>query len=410
MPHDLRKVARACFDAGVEAADPYEAVSKALNNRPRPSSGRLIFVALGKAAVGMMRAALDWQTPDEAILVTNPENETKVAGVRCLLGDHPTPSPRGEISAAEVETVLDKASVGDHILLLLSGGASALVPAPKPPVTLKDKVFLNDSMIAGGVPIEEINIVRRAMSRLKGGGFLAAALPAHVETLILSDVPSDDIRFIASGPTVPRDPQEDALAILKKYNLLDPFMERIQTTLAQPVTMVPTKAHNLIVGGNAQSVRAMSSAVPEGFAYELRLEPLQSDVKDVADYFVKRAQSACANPIVYLSGGEPTVNLSGSGRGGRNQELALRIALGLEGVERSWAFLSAGTDGIDGPTDAAGAIVDNATQERVRAAGFSLEDELENNNSYPVLSASGDLLITGSTGTNVGDLHVLLLA
>ena len=410
MLHDLKGIARTCFDAGVAAADPYRAVAGYMDGKKRHISGRLIYVALGKAAGAMMHAALDWAKPDKAILVTNPENARDFEDVLCLVGDHPTPSERGEMAAAQVEALLADARQDDLILLLLSGGASALVPAPKAPLTLSDKVFINDQMLAAGMPIEDVNTVRRALSRLKGGGFLAAALPAQVETLILSDVPSDDPRFIASGPTVPRASEEDAEAILKRYGLFNSLAERVKSAVAEPVTPSEPNTHIHIVGSNSQSVRAMIAAVPRDSSYFHNVKPVIGDVEETAQEFASLARNAPSGQVIYLSGGEPTVTLKGTGTGGRSQELVLHVAKLLDGFDRDWVFLSAGTDGRDGPTDAAGAVVDPQTLDRARKAGIDPMAELANNNAYDVLAASGDLVITGGTGTNVGDLQVLCLS
>lgn len=409
MQDKLREIARTCFDAGVIAADPYAAVSRILADRPEPRCKRLFFVALGKAAGPMMQAALDWKLPDQAILVTNPENASDVDGVNCLVGDHPIPSERGALAAIEVEKILNSAGPRDEIILLLSGGASALVPAPKPPLTLADKVFINEQMLKAEMPIEDINVVRRSLSRFKGGGFLKMAAPAKVEALILSDVPSDDPRFIASGPTLPRTSDEDAAKILRQYGLFDALAERLRQAVAEPIDTDIPNGHNHVVGSNGQSVRAMMPAVPAGFKSRIRSRPITGSVKDVAKGFAERAFAAPGEPNIILSGGEPTVDVLGSGLGGRNQELAVRVAITLHDMTRPWVFLSAGTDGRDGPTDAAGAIVDNGSLDRIRAAGLDVEAELGNNNSYYLLDASSDLLRTGGTGTNVADLHILVL-
>ncbi|MEM9716931.1 MAG: DUF4147 domain-containing protein [Pseudomonadota bacterium] len=409
MQDNLREIARTCFDAGVRAADPYRAVADILSDRPEPRCKRLIFVALGKAAVPMMRAALHWQTPDQAVLVTNPENAAEIDGFTCLVGDHPVPSARGELAAAEVEKLLHQAGKDDDILLLLSGGASALVPAPKPPLTLADKMFINEQMLKAEMPIEHINTVRRSLSRIKGGGFLKMAAPAKVEALILSDVPSNDPRFIASGPTLPRTSDEDAAQILRDYGLYDSLASQMQRALAEPIDLDVPAGHNHIIGSNSKSVRAMMAAAPKGYKTRIKSKPITGNVEEVASYFADLVSKAPTDAAMYLSGGEPTVDVTGDGLGGRNQELALRVANLLDGVDRPWVFLSGGTDGRDGPTDAAGAIVDNGSLDRITSSSLDLQSELENNNSFAVLEASGDLLTTGGTGTNVADLHVLIL-
>ena len=236
------------------------------------------------------------------------------------------------------------------------------------------------------------------------------AAPAKVEALILSDVPSDDPRFIASGPTLPRTSDEDAAQILKRYGLYHDLAKRMQQTVAQPVDENVPTTHNHIIGSNSQSVRAMLAAAPNGFEVRTKSRPVTGSVVDVAEQVAALALDAGPNERLYFSGGEPTVEVTGNGLGGRNQELSLRVALALQGLDRPWLYLSGGTDGRDGPTDAAGAVVDNGTLNRAKAAGLDVIAELENSNSHQVLQATGDLLITGGTGTNVADLHILILA
>ncbi|MWD27731.1 DUF4147 domain-containing protein [Aquicoccus sp. SCR17] len=417
---DARALLRDLFRAAIRAADPAEAMSRALDRDPLPrpdDGGRLILVAFGKAAPAMLRAAMERaKGPVTALAVTHHENDGSVPeGAELHRAGHPDPDEAGAAAAQRVCDLLAGAGAADRVVALISGGGSALLPAPAGDLTLADKVETNRLLLRSGLEIEQINLVRQQLSRLKGGGMLRLAAPAPVTAYILSDVVSDDLRAIASGPTAePLGSPEEARDGLAKAGIWDELPEAVRhhlETLRPDSDPVP-EAHNILIGSNRQSVAAMGLAVPEGLESFQREEPLTGDVVDAAEIIFRAAETVERGeaPVLLLFGGETTVKLRGEGTGGRNQELALRVALdGEERLGRNWAFLSGGTDGRDGPTDAAGGIVDAGTFERIDASGENAWALLDDNDSHAALQLSGDLLVTGATGTNVADVQALIL-
>ena len=404
----MRARAKEIFMAGVAAADPYLAVENALRERPMRAAsegGKTIVLAVGKAAMRMAQAANDLLSGDVGVVViTNYENAKDVDFARVYAAGHPVPDQNGARAAIDVITVLKNAGESDRILALISGGGSALLPAPVAGIALQDKAQVSRLLLGCGAQIGEMNLVRQQLSRLKGGGFLRFAGPAPVRALILSDVVGDDFRLIASGLTAAAvGGKKQAVELLKFYGIWCELPISVQTYLLSPQSELPTfaKAENQLVGSNSISLSAMKRAAPEAY---LCKSPLIGDVQQAAEIIAE------SNKSITLFGGETTVCIRGNGLGGRNQELALRLAVLAEkqGWPGRWVFLSGGTDGRDGPCDAAGAIVDNNTLTRMRAAGVSPEEMLANNDSYHALKASGDLLMTGATGTNVADLQVLI--
>ncbi|MGR3343091.1 MAG: glycerate kinase type-2 family protein, partial [Paracoccaceae bacterium] len=399
MTNSARQMARAIFDSGVAAADPGLAVARSLDRNPLPATkGRIFVVALGKAAIRMAKAACERVNSASTIIVTNYENATQVSGARVFAAGHPVPDAGGLKAACAIEDLLNTAGQYDHVVALISGGGSALLPAPVNGLTLADKATVNRLLLGAGLDITTMNLVRQQLSRLKGGGFLRAASPARITALILSDVVGDDLRVVASGPTVaPIGSRDEARSALKAAGLWDQLPDAVCQVLAKGNNkrIKLGLVDNRLIGGNAHSVAAMALAAPNAQVYG---QALQGDVQDAAQLI-----SGCPGPGILLFGGETTVRLHGDGMGGRNQELALRVALAAEtqGWDANWVFLSGGTDGRDGPTDAAGGLVDGGTLARMRAAGLDPHKALANNDSYRALKASGDLLITGATGTNV---------
>ncbi len=404
----MRARAKEIFMAGVAAADPYLAVKNALRERPMRATGeggKIIVLALGKAAMRMAQAANDLLVGNvEITVITNYENAKPVDFAKVYAAGHPVPDQNGARAAMDVITILQNAGPNDRILALISGGGSALLPAPVQGISLQDKAEVSRLLLSCGAKIGEINLVRQQLSRLKGGGFLRFAAPAPVRALILSDVVGDDLRLVASGPTVAAvGSKKQAVEVLKIYKIWCELPLAVQDYLLSPQPELPRfpKAENQLVGSNAISLDAMKRAAPEA---HLSKPALTGDVQQAAEIIANSAKG------VTLFGGETTVCIRGDGLGGRNQELALRLSLLAEkqGWSGCWVFLSGGTDGRDGPCDAAGAIVDNNTLTRMRAAGVLPERMLDNNDSYHALKASGDLLMTGATGTNVADLQVLI--
>lgn len=402
--NDPKQIARMLFDRGVAAADPARAVAEALTGVTAPA-GRRQIIAIGKAARRMAEAALGVLGPCETLVVTNYENAQPLAGATVMAAGHPVPDANGAAAADAVIARLSGLSQGDEVLALISGGGSALVPAPVAGVSLEDKAEVNRLLLASGADITEMNLVRQALSRLKGGGMLRLAAPARVRALILSDVVGDDLRVIASGPTVaPLGTAADARALLDRRGLWGRVPDSVRAALAQDRDDPPLpRTKNVLIGSNALSVQAMAAAARGAI---VAAAPLTGDVEQAAQAILNALQG----PGTYLFGGETTVQLRGQGRGGRNQELALRVALAAEARGLTgFVFLSGGTDGRDGPTDAAGGLVDDGTLARIRAAGIDPADALARNDSYPALAAAGDLLMTGATGTNVADLQVFIL-
>ena len=394
------------FEAGVRAVDPARAVEQSLRAAPVTAERALYVISFGKAACAMARAALSSVgNVADALVVTNRENAVQVDGARVMAAGHPVPDAAGLRASAAVTRILGRAGAGDRVLVLVSGGGSALLPAPVPGLSLAEKAAVTEMLLGAGLEIGRVNAVRQHLSRLKGGGMLRAAAPARVTALILSDVIGDDLRVIASGPTVaPIAPRAEVCAMLRRNGLWDALPDAAREALLRPEegSALPA-AQNQLIGSNSISLNAMQAARPEA---RIVSDALVGDVADAARQIVATVQQG--QPALALFGGETTVNLRGDGLGGRNQELCLRVAMALEG-QNGWRILSAGTDGRDGPTDAAGAVVDGGTIARIRAAGGDAQALLADNDSYRALQMAGDLLITGASGTNVADLQILSL-
>lgn len=412
---DLRETARKLFATACLAADPARALSAALDRDPlpRPRRGGVCHVvAVGKAAIPMaslLGERLKGQ-PHRMIVVTNYENARDLPGATVLSAGHPVPDDNGARAAQAVEDMLASAKAGDQVIALISGGGSALLPAPAGELTLAGKAEVNRLLLANGFEITEMNMVRQHLSRLKGGGFLRLAAPAPVTAYILSDVVGDDLRVIASGPTVaPIGTRRDAAGLLRDRGLWPLLPEAARALLDRddPDPALP-EARNILVGSNRQSLQAVAAAAGPGAV--IVNDRLTGDVADAAAAIVAAATGAAGGKAACLVfGGETTVTLRGTGLGGRNQEMALRVAMTMPPLGRDWVFLSGGTDGRDGPTDAAGGIVDAGTCDRIRDAGGVPEALLSDNDSHAALKLAGDLLVTGATGTNVADVQILLL-
>ena len=407
MIHPFYTQAAAAFDAGVAAADPAEAVRRSLPEFDRPPT----VIAVGKAAVSMARMARSLLGPVPAlVVVTNPENAARAQELppmpeeRIFAAAHPIPDQIGLQAAQAVKAALIAASqAGRPVLCLISGGGSALLPAPVAGVSLQDKIAVNAQLLASGADIEVMNLIRQQLSELKGGGMLRYAAPRPVTALILSDVIGDDLRAVASGPTVaPIGRKAQARDILQRLTLWHRLPETVRRVLqSADVPQDLPEARNLLIGSNGQSLAAMGAAYPTA---TLHPQPLIGDVTEAVRRIADMGRGA------HVFGGETTVKLTGTGRGGRNQDLALRLALlaEAEGWKAPWLYLQAGTDGRDGPTDAAGGVVCETTLSQIRAVGLDPAGLLGNNDAYRALAAAGGLHITGATGTNVADLGILI--
>jgi len=347
--------------------------------------------------------------------------------IEVIEAGHPIPDQKGFEGTTKIQSLLRASGPGDLVIFLLSGGGSALLPLPVEGITLEEKQQVTQLLLDCGADIGEINTIRKHISQIKGGWLARWAYPSTVIGFILSDVVGDPLDVIGSGPTVP-DPStyEDAYEILKKFDLIHRIAPSIQKHLfmgregkveetPKPGEPVFEKVHNMIIGSN---ILALRSAEREASSLGLHTVILSSsivgDTREAARFhsaIVKEVLSSgypLSRPACIISGGETTVMIKGSGLGGRNQEFALAAALEIQGFEKI-VLLSGGTDGTDGPTDAAGAIADHTTVERARAMGLNPKAHLENNDAYPFFQRLGDLLITGPTHTNVMDVRILLV-
>lgn len=421
----LRAQALELFRDGIAASDPERAVTSALKARTEilAAARRVILVAFGKAAYPMVRAALPFvgDKLHVACAVTNRENLTEIDGVEVIAGGHPLPDEGSLRGADAIEKAARSARPDDLVLVLISGGGSALICAPVPGITLADKIALNEALIRSGADITEVNAIRQRFSRLKGGRLAQVVSGAKILSLILSDVPGDDVGTIASGPTAkPLTTAADAAAILKRHDLIERLPAALRAHLDDASVRKELEAEsfdhveNVVIGSNAISLQQVMSSASSCYPVVVKADDwLSGDVSEAAAALHRLAMFAARQegPVAIVAGGEPTVRVCGDGRGGRNQELALRFALLDErtSIRRPWVFLSGGTDGRDGPTDAAGGLVDAGSTKWMRKLGGSPEAQLNNNDSYHALASSGDLLITGPTGTNVADLQILLM-
>ena len=425
----LKQHALSIFQAGVDAADPYQAVRHCLK-LDESLTGKIHLIAFGKGACAMARAAVDIIPASDlagvGIAVTNYENVIAVANVDVIGAGHPLPDAAGFHAAQKIAECVSQAQADDLVLVLISGGGSALLPYPVAGVSLEEKIATTNLLLACGATINEINCVRKHLSQLKGGGLARLAAPAQVHALILSDVLGDDLSTIASGTTVAdNSTYSDAINILKNKGVWGRVPESVRQHLQQgehgkisetPKANDPIFKHTnyLLCASNTVSVKAAQVAAEQlGYNTQIYSEQLCGIARDEAEKLAIYAANIVPTlqPLALLAGGETTVNLKGNGKGGRNQEFALAFALAAEkyGLTGQWSLLSGGTDGRDGPTDAAGGMVDANSLQTMISAGINPSAYLDNNDAYHALNSVNDLLITGATGTNVADLQILLI-
>jgi glycerate 2-kinase len=430
----LRQHLRAIYGAAVAAADPRAAVAGALAmeegalvvaGRERiPLAGveRILLVGAGKAACGMAAGALEvlggWVA--EGTVTTVDGAAAPLQGIDVWEAAHPLPDTRGLAGAAEALRVARSARSGDLLLCLLSGGASALWPSPAPGVTLEELRAATRALLRSGAPIAEVNAVRKHLSRIAGGGLARAAAPARLVTLAVSDVVGGGVDAIGSGPTcADASTFADALEVVRGRDLRVPSAvlghlqagalgERAETVKAGDPVLARASLH-VVASVRDALAGAAREAARLGYPPRIVSDEVVGEAREVAGWIAGVVREASGSgPLALLFGGETTVTVRGGGVGGRSQELALALALALGGVDR-YAALAAGTDGIDGPTPAAGGFADAGTVERGRRAGMDAEDALRQSDAHRFLHASGDLLVTGPTGTNVNDLVVVLV-
>ncbi len=435
----LRHAAVQCLHNAVSAADPRIAVRRTIRGRTNPllvagqgygweDISSVFVVGGGKAAAAMaaeMEEILGERIVDGVVSVKY-GHTVPTTRIRVREAGHPLPDAAGTTAAEEVLALARRASEQDLVFVLISGGGSALLTAPASGLTLDDKLVVTRLLLEAGAPIGELNTVRKHLSRIKGGHLARALAPARSIALILSDVLGNSLDVIASGPTVP-DPTTfaDALEILRRRDILVVVPEAVRAYLEagragrvpetpKPGDSVFALTRAVIIGDITQALGTAEQVARErGFNTVVLSAAVEGEAREVGAALGRRAKEAHQGrygplPVCLLQGGETTVTVRGPGKGGRNQEVVLGAAREIAGLPNA-LILSAGTDGTDGPTDAAGAVADGTTIERARARGLDAHDALARNDAYPFFAALGDLLITGPTLTNVNDLMLALV-
>jgi len=411
---------KSLFRAAIAAADPARCIPAHL---PTPPRGRTVVVGAGKASAAMAKAFEDnWQGGDySGLVITRYGHGVPCRKIEIVEAAHPVPDARGLEAAARIGELVKGLTEDDLVVCLISGGGSALLTAPAAGITLEDKREVNRQLLACGAPIDEMNCLRKHLSSLKGGRLAAAAHPAQVVSLIISDVPGDDPSVVASGPTVAdATTTADALAIVAKYDLQLPdsvrrFLESPQAETPKPGDPRLAHADTRMIAAPAQSLEAAADLAR---ANEFEVVDLGDEVEGEARE-VARDQAALAleiaqgrhavkAPAIILSGGETTVTLRGKGRGGRNAEFALGLAIALKGHPKI-AAIAGDTDGIDGSEDNAGAVVLPDTLARAAAKGVDAEARLADNDAYGFFEAVDGLVVTGPTLTNVNDFRAIII-
>lgn len=414
-----RDLLKALFAAAVKAADPLTGIVKHLP--APPTNGRTVVIGAGKGAA-QMAAALEsvWTGSLTGVVVTRYGYGCETKSIEILEASHPVPDAAGLAGAKRLVETISGLSEDDLVIALVCGGGSALLPAPPEGLTLEDEIALNETLLASGAPISAMNVVRKHLSTIKGGR-LAAATKARVVSLIVSDIPGDNPAFVASGPTIPDGTtRRDALAIVDQYKLTLPvaMMAHLNSPAADaPRPDDPVFAHHehfVIASAGVSLEAAAEVARARGVTPYILSDSVEGEARDVALVHAALAREVAlrdrpfARPAVLLSGGETTVTLRNKGgKGGRNGEFALALALAIHGYEIT--ALAADTDGIDGSETNAGAFADGTTARRLRTAGLDGRKLLDGNDSFSGFSAIGDIFETGPTGTNVNDFRAILV-
>jgi glycerate 2-kinase len=408
------------FDAAVNAAQASKCVPAHL---PAPPKGRTLVVGAGKAAAAMARAVEDnWPGSLSGLVVTRYGHGVECRRIEVVEAAHPVPDAAGEQAARRILTAVQNLTADDLVLCLISGGGSALLSLPAPGLSLEDKQAANRALLRSGATIAEMNCVRKHLSAIKGGRLAAASSPASVVTLMISDVPGDDPSIVASGPTV-ADPSTfaDARAILEKYRITD--MPRVHDHLRAAQQETPKPGDPRLAGTRLVTIATpqMSLEAAAAIARNNAVTPvilgdsIEGEARDVALVHAGIARQVAKHgqparpPCVLLSGGETTVTVRGKGRGGRNAEFLLALAIALDGHPGIFA-MAGDTDGVDGTEDNAGAMLTPDTLQRAAAIGLDARALLANNDGYGFFSRLGDLVVTGPTLTNVNDFRALLIA
>lgn len=407
------RVLRILF-AALEAVDPYKAVQKHLPNL----SGRVYGLAIGKASIPMLTALAEAYPLSDALAISKHASSSTPNLFPVFLGSHPIPDSRSLEAGQRVLEFVSSLHEEDTLVCLISGGGSALVTAPYNGISLEDMQSLTSLLLSCGARIDEINTIRRSLDRVKGGG-LTRATNAKIVGLILSDVIGNPLEAIASGLTFPNPTTNaDALNILKKYRIDEKVSDSIFNFLKSNSLLpslqqqaVGLQSQNIIIGDNKLAAQAaLEQAQREGFTAEILTNELQGEAHEVGMMLANRLRVSAeqmTRPFCLIAGGETTVTITGNGKGGRNQELVLAAMHELKGLE-NMMLIALATDGEDGPTDAAGAVVTGESAQRAEMLGVDVADHLSRHDAYVCFDKLGDLLKPGPSGTNVNDLIFLI--
>ncbi|MEP9372435.1 glycerate kinase [Mesorhizobium sp. KR1-2] len=416
---DAKTFLTSIFDAAVAAADPERTIRAHLPEKPK---GRTVVVGAGKG-VAQMAAAFDkiWDGPLEGLVVTRYGYGAPTERIEVIEAAHPVPDAAGLEAARRLLEAVNGLSSDDLVVALVCGGGSALLPSPAGRLTLADEIAVNEALLASGAPISAMNLIRKHVSTIKGGRLAAAAHPAKVVSLIVSDIPGDNPALVASGPTVPdAGGRAEALAAIDAYGMKLP--EAVMAHLNSPEADAPLAdderfARNevrLIASAAVSLEAAAAEAKRQGIEAVILSDSMEGEARDVGSVHAAIAREVATRdrpfrkPVLILSGGETTVTLRAKGKGGRNSEFLLAFALGVDGLPGIDA-LAADTDGIDGSEDNAGAFADGSSVVRMRAAGVDAKAMLAGNNAWTAFHSVGDLFVPGPTGTNVNDLRAILV-
>ena len=407
------------FAQAVSAADAYQAI---LNNIPEPAKGRTIVVGAGKAA-SQMASAFEraWKAPVEGVVVAQHGPVERCNTIAIMQAAHPIPDESGIRGAQALLQQVEDLTEDDLVVALISGGGSSLLPAPPFGFTLADEILLNRALLESGAPISAMNVVRAHFSRIKAGRLAAAAYPARVVSLIISDIPGDQASLVASGPTVPDLMRaEDALRVIHDYRIELPaeiIAEISNAKVPNPSADVFKRTSAHIISSAAVSLNAAAKfARAQGIETHILSDAIEGEAKDIGLMHAAIAREIAlhnqpfSKPVLLLSGGETTVTIGaqGAGKGGRNTEFLLSFALAIEGMNGIYA-LAADTDGIDGSENNAGAFCDGTTALRLRQSGQDGRDYLARHDAYSAFEKIGDLFVSGPTGTNVNDFRAILV-
>lgn len=406
----LRADADRIIKASINAVLPDEAVAKALNGKDF-GSGNVYMVAAGKAAWQMGRAGaqLLGDRLKAGVVVTKYDHvKGDIPNTRCFEAGHPVPDDNSFNATEEALKLVAQAGEGDTVIFLLSGGGSALFE--KPLIPGDELADITKQLLACGADIVEMNTIRKRLSAVKGGRFALACKPAKVFSIVLSDILGDPLDMIASGPAYPdSSTSEEAQAIAKKYGLK--LSEKAQELLSKETPKELDNVETLITGSVINLCRAAADAAKElGYKPVILTDQLTCEAREAGSFLaaIAKTYQSGNESVAFIAGGETVVHLTGHGKGGRNQELALAAAEGISGLADTAVF-SVGSDGTDGPTDAAGGYADEKTKETLAENGISIYNVLKENDAYNALKQSGGLIMTGATGTNVNDVAVLLI-